>query len=346
MTAYFPDYKDIEKAEKVVREIIPGTPCWHSSQLSDRYHCTVYTKREDRQKVRSFKIRGAYNKISSLSDDEARRGVVCASAGNHAQGVAYSCARFGIKGHVFMPVSTPGQKVSSVKYYGGENIEVTLAGKTFDECEYAAVDFAVRNGMTFIHPFNDPKVIEGQGSVAVEMMETMKEENVTFDYVFVPIGGGGLASGVGAYVKAVSPSTKIIGVEPSGAASMQAAMKAGHPVRLKEMDTFVDGAAVREVGELTYGICSKVLDGIVIVPEGAVCSTILKAYNHKGLVLEPAGALSMTALRFFQKSIAGHNVCCILSGSNNDSIRMEEIQRRSDEFEKFSRFFSSDSPVF
>lgn len=328
-----PTIQDIDRAAAVVAEITQETPCWHASKLSEKYDCKIWLKREDRQKVRSYKIRGAYCKIKSLSKEQAGLGVVCASAGNHAQGVAYSCSKLGIKAYVYMPENTPGQKRDAVKYFGGDNVEIVLSGDTFDAASAAAMSFAEETGRVFIPPFNDPQVIAGQGTVAREILQKMESEGETLDYVFVPIGGGGLASGVGTYIKGCSPGTKVIGVEPEGAASMKAAFRNGSPVTLPEMDTFVDGAAVRRAGGLTYEICNEVLDDIVTVPEGAVCTSILQIYNSNGIVLEPAGALSITALRFCQDMIRGKNICCVLSGSNNDVARMAEIQRLSNEYE-------------
>lgn len=329
-----PSYDDIVKAYGTVSEIVRETSLWHASKLSEIYGCKVLLKREDRLKVRSYKIRGAYNKICSVPSEVLRDGVVCASAGNHAQGVALSCAKKGIKGYIFMPENTPQQKIDSVRYFGKDNIEIRLVGDTFDDAAAAAKDFCSSKGLAFIPPFDDPDIIAGQGTVALEMVKQLENLELKADYVFVPIGGGGLASGVGTYIKACSPGTKVIGVEPQGAASMKAALAAGGPVTLGEMDTFVDGAAVRRVGDLTYQICSRVLDDIVTVPEGAVCTTMLEMYNRNGIVLEPAGALSITALRFCPDMIRGKNVCCILSGSNNDVYRIADIQKRSQEYEK------------
>ncbi len=314
-----------------VYEVTPGTPCWHASRLSDRYGCNIFLKREDRQKVRSYKIRGAYNKIKSLSDEEQQKGVVCASAGNHAQGVAYSCHKLGIMGYIFMPKTTPNQKIDSVKYFGKDNIEIHLWGTTFDEAAAAAKAYCQEKGVTFIPPFDDPEIIEGQGTVAYEILDAMKKKKVTLDYVFVPIGGGGLASGVGLYFKHSSPNTKVIGVEPSGAASMTEAFKQGQPVTLEHIDTFVDGAAVARAGNITYKVCREVLDEIIVVPESVVCQAMLDIYNSKGIVLEPAGALSIAALELCQDRIKGGNICCILSGSNNDVARINDIQRRAKE---------------
>ena len=326
--------EDIEKAYGTVSKIVRRTALWHASKLSEIYGCNVFLKREDRLKVRSYKIRGAYNKICSLAPGILEGGVVCASAGNHAQGVALSCSKKGIKGYIFMPENTPQQKIDSVRYFGKDNVEICLVGETFDDAAAAAKEFCSSKGLAFIPPFDDPDVIAGQGTVGLELLEQFEDRGICPDYVFVPIGGGGLASGVGTYVKGRSPQTKVIGVEPQGAASMKAALAAGGPVTLETMDTFVDGAAVRRAGDITYQICSNVLDDIVTVPEGAVCTTMLEMYNRSGIVLEPAGALSVAALRFCTDMIRGKNVCCILSGSNNDVVRIVDIQKRSQEYEK------------
>jgi threonine dehydratase len=338
---------DVATAKEILSEILSTTPLIDTANLSERYGATVLLKREDLQTVRSYKIRGAYNKIRSLSADELSRGVVCASAGNHAQGVAFSCARLGIHGTIYMPATTPKQKRRQVKFFGRDNIDVVLTGDTFDEASAAALEFAAREGKAFIHPFDDPRVIEGQATVGLEILEQTagtvggpgSHSGVAPDYIFVPIGGGGLASGIGAYFKQMSPSTKIIGVEPAGAASMRASIEAGEPVTLPEIDTFVDGAAVRRVGELTHAICSEVLDDIVTVPEGKICTTILELYNLNAIVAEPAGALSIAALDFYADRIKGKTVVAIVSGNNNDISRTEEIRERSLLYEGLKHYF-------
>ena len=305
-------------------------------ELSSRYNAKVFLKREDLQIVRSYKIRGAYNKIKSLDADQLKNGVVCASAGNHAQGVAFSCNHLGIKGHIYMPTTTPKQKIEQVKMFGNGQIEIVLTGDTFDTSNKLAMNFAKENNKTFIHPFDDPKTIEGQATIGLEILQDSKEK---IDYIFVPIGGGGLASGVGAYIKSISPETKVIGVEPAGAAGMKASVDNGGVVELDKVDKFVDGAAVKKVGEYTYDICKEVLDDIVVVPEGAVCTTILELYNKSAIVVEPAGALSITALRFYADKIKGKNVVCIVSGSNNDIARSEEIKEKSLLYEGLKHYF-------
>ena len=333
---YYPTLREISKAKLTLGEIISPTPLLENRELSSRYNAKVFLKREDLQIVRSYKIRGAYNKIKSLDADQLKNGVVCASAGNHAQGVAFSCNHLGIKGHIYMPTTTPKQKIEQVKMFGNGQIEIVLTGDTFDTSNKLAMDFAKENNKTFIHPFDDPKTIEGQATIGLEILQDSKEK---IDYIFVPIGGGGLASGVGAYIKSISPETKVIGVEPAGAAGMKASVDNGCVVELDKVDKFVDGAAVKKVGEYTYDICKEVLDDIVVVPEGAVCTTILELYNKSAIVVEPAGALSITALRFYADKIKGKSVVCIVSGSNNDIARSEEIKEKSLLYEGLKHYF-------
>ena len=323
-------------AEHTLREILSPTPLMHNRNLSQKYEAEVMLKREDLQIVRSYKIRGAYNKIRSLSPEQMERGIVCASAGNHAQGVALSCNKLGIKGTIYMPVTTPKQKINQVRMFGGDEIEVVLAGDTFDQANAAAEKACREEGKTFIPPFNDEKVIEGQGTVG---LEALQQSNTAIDYIFVPIGGGGLASGIGAVCKQMSPTTKIIGVEPAGAACMRKAIDCGEVVSLEKIDKFVDGAAVQRAGEKTFEICREVLDDIVVVPEGKVCTTILNLYNFDAIVVEPAGALSISALDYYRDQIKGKTVVCVVSGSNNDIVRMEDIKERSLLYEGLKHYF-------
>ena len=326
---------DFKKAAERLKNIISNTPLSYNEHLSKKYQCKVLLKREDLQRVRSYKIRGAYNMMSSLSEEQLQRGVVCASAGNHAQGFAFSCKALNAKGVVFMPIVTPRQKVNQTKMFGEENIEIQLVGDTFDDCAIAAKEYTKTHGMTFIPPFDDYKIIEGQGTVAVEILEAAQD----IDYLFVPVGGGGLASGVGLYFKTYSPKTKIIGLEPLGAPSMLEAMKAGHPVTLDSIDSFVDGTAVKRVGEITFNICKDVLDDMHLIAEGKVCTTILKLYNEDAIVVEPAGALAIAALDDYAQEIKGKTVVCIVSGSNNDIDRMPEIKERSLLYEGLKHYF-------
>ncbi len=328
---------DMQKARQRVKDVVKETPLQYINTLSEYFESNVYLKREDLQVVRSYKLRGAYNMISSLDRDLLEKGVVCASAGNHAQGFAYSCNKLGIKGVVFMPKITPKQKIKQTRMFGNGNIEIVLTGDTFDDCAQAAKEYTDAHGMTFIPPFDDLRIIEGQGTIGVEILNQMGETPI--DYIFIPVGGGGLCSGVGAYIKEFSPQTKIIAVEPEGAASMRSAFRAGHPVTLAHIDKFVDGAAVKRVGDITYSICSEVVDDICLVPEGEACSTILKLYNENAIVVEPAGALSIAALNHYASEIRGKNVVCIVSGSNNDIDRMQEIRERSLIFEQLKHYF-------
>jgi threonine dehydratase len=333
--------EDILQAHHTLRDAINHTPLQKNAILSDRYNCNVYLKREDLQVVRSFKLRGAYHLIRSLSDDELKNGVVCASAGNHAQGVAFSCKMLGIPGKVFMPTTTPRQKISQVRLFGGEFVEVILIGDTFDDSYKEAIACSNEKNMAFIHPFDDPHIIAGQGTVGLEIMNDSDEE---IDYVFTSIGGGGLASGVGTYIKGISPSTKIIGVEPAGAASMKQSLDHNEVVILEDIDKFVDGASVKEVGQLTLDICKDVIDDIVLVPEGKVCTTILELYNQNAIVAEPAGALPVAALDFYKDQIEGKSIVCIISGGNNDIDRMQEIKEKSLIYEGLKHYFIVNFP--
>ncbi len=333
---YFPALQDVTRAKINLNKVITQTPLQKNLNLSDEFQANVLLKREDLQIVRSYKLRGAYNKIAHLSDEELKHGVVCASAGNHAQGVAYSCHILGIKGKIYMPTTTPQQKIKQVKMFGKEFVEVVLSGDTFDDAQNSALMDAEKTGMAFIHPFDDPQIIEGQATVALEILQDINEH---IDFIFIPIGGGGLAAGMGAYFKQVSPQTKIIGVEPAGAPSMKKSIEAGNIVELKNIDKFVDGAAVQKVGRFTFEICRQVVDHIIVVPEGRICTKILELYNHDAIVLEPAGALSIAALDFYRDEIKGKNVVCIVSGSNNDITRTEEIKERSLLYEGLKHYF-------
>lgn len=327
----------IEEVRKRLEGIAKYTPLEYVHTLSQYFEANIYLKREDLQVVRSYKLRGAYNMISQLNHKLLDKGVVCASAGNHAQGFAFSCNKLKINGVVFMPKITPKQKIKQTKMFGNGYIKIILAGDTFDDCAEAAKEYTENNDMTFIPPFDDLRIIEGQGTIGIELLEQLKE--IPLDYIFIPVGGGGLCSGVGAYIKENSPNTKIIAVEPEGAPSLKSAFKAGHPVTLSQIDKFIDGAAVKRVGDITYPICKEVVDNICLVPEGEACSSILKLYNENAIVVEPAGALSIAALNHYADEIRGKNIVCILSGSNNDIDRMQEIKERSLIFERLKHYF-------
>ncbi|EXX88881.1 threonine dehydratase [Paenibacillus darwinianus] len=332
---------DIVLAQHLLKEVVVRTPLQYSRVLSERFDCRVLLKREDLQVVRSFKIRGAYHVMRSLPAEQLSKGVVCASAGNHAQGVAYSCRALGVPGKIYMPSTTPRQKVSQVLFFGGSQVEVILVGDTFDDAYAEAIACCERDELTFIHPFDDLRIVAGNGTVGLELME---DADTPPDYIFLTIGGGGLAAGVGSYVKSVSPGTLLIGVEPEGAASMRASFDCGEVTALEQIDKFVDGAAVKRVGDITYGICRGLLDDIVIVPEGQVCSAILGLYNESAIVAEPAGALPIAALDNYRDRIRGKTVVCVVSGGNNDVDRMQEIKERSLIFEGLKHYFMINFP--
>ncbi len=333
---------DFLNAHRVLQDVVIPTPLQHNRALSARFGCNVYLKREDLQVVRSFKIRGAYNLIASLSDEERGNGVVCASAGNHAQGVAYSCRRLGIPGIIYMPATTPRQKINQVSLFGGNKVDIRLIGDTFDDAYAEAIRFSQQEGLPFVHPFDDARIVAGNATVGKEIIEGGAP---SIDLLLVTIGGGGLAAGVSAYIKAISPYTRIIGVEPEGAPSMQRALEANQVVTLTEIDKFVDGAAVKRVGELTYEMCRDLLDDVIIVPEGRVCTTILELYNEHAIVAEPAGALTVAALSALDpETLRGKNVVCIISGGNNDIDRMQEIKERSLIYEGLKHYFMINFP--
>ncbi len=326
---------DFSAADERLKHVVHKTPLQFNQNLSDRYGCNVWLKREDLQLVRSYKIRGAYNLMSSLPKEQLMKGVVCASAGNHAQGFAFSCKAMQVNGVIFMPVITPRQKIMQTRMFGQEHVEIKLVGDNFDACAAAAKEFTTENEMTFIPPFDHPKIIEGQGTVGLEIFEELKDP----DFVFLPVGGGGLSAGVGTCLKNLRPQVKIIGVEPEGAPSMSEAIRIGQPITLPEIDRFIDGAAVKQVGGITFSICKDILDDVVLAPEGKVCSIILQLYNEEAIVVEPAGALSIAALEQYRGYIAGKNVVCVISGSNNDIDRMPEIKERSLVYEGLKHYF-------
>jgi threonine dehydratase len=333
--------QEILEAKNQLYGVVNPTPLIENSNLSEEFQATILLKREDLNVVRSYKIRGAYNKISTLSASEKNQGIVCASAGNHAQGVAYSCNLLQVYGKIYMPKTTPKQKIKQVQLFGKSFVEIVLIGDTFDDAYASAVKDSVLNNTVLIPPFDDKKVIAGQGTVGLEILDSFENP---IDFVFVPIGGGGLASGLSTVFKTMSPNTKIIGIEPLGAAAMKHAIDNDQILALETIDKFVDGAAVKQVGKLNFEICKTNLDDIILVPEGKVCTTILKLYNEEGLVVEPAGALSIAALDFYKDIIAGKTVVCIVSGSNNDIERTQEIKERSLLYEGLKHYFMIQFP--
>ncbi|WP_421764285.1 threonine ammonia-lyase [Ekhidna sp.] len=327
---------EVQRATGYLKEVASLTPLLPNLNYSEQYEATILLKREDLQSVRSYKIRGAYNKMRSLSSKELAYGVVCASAGNHAQGVALSCQRLKVNGVIFMPSTTPLQKVQQVRMFGKEYVEIRLIGDTFDQSKENALAFCEKSNTTFIHPFDDPKVIEGQGTIGLELI---KQSHEPIDYLLLPVGGGGLAAGVGSVIKTLSPATKIIGVEPAGAPSMKTSLENGENIALDHIEKFVDGAAVQKVGDLTFEICKEVIDEMLIVHEGKICETMLELYNRDAIVVEPAGALTLSALDQLSDRIKGKNVVCLVSGSNNDITRMEEIKERALLYKGLKHYF-------
>jgi threonine dehydratase len=326
---------DINAAAETLKNVALKTPLRFHKKLSEKFKAEIYIKREDLQVVRSYKIRGAYNLIQSLTEDQRKRGVTCASAGNHAQGVAFSCRQLSIKGVIYMPAITPKQKINQVKMFGGDTIEIVLIGDTFDECQEHALEYTGAHKMTFIPPFDHLKVIEGQGTVGKEIFDEVSG----VDYIFVPIGGGGLCAGISQYALTYSPNTKMVGVEPLGAPSMKEALRAGKPVVLDKIQRFVDGASVKKVGDITFELSKNSIVDMLLVPEGKVSSTILQLYNEDAIVAEPAGALAIAALDQYADQIKGKKIVCILSGGNNDIDRMQEIKERSLLYEGLKHYF-------
>jgi threonine dehydratase len=316
----------IEEAARRLDGVVMKTPLQASKRLSERYGASVFIKREDMQEVRSFKIRGAYNKIAALSAGDRKRPVVCASAGNHAQGVALACADLRVSGTIFMPTITPTQKIGRVEQLGGSFVDIRLTGDSYDDAGQAAEQYCQEKQAIFVHPFNDLQTIAGQGTVGKEIHEATGGE---VDVVIAAVGGGGLVSGIASYLKHQLPSILVIGAEPAGSPSMFESLRQGRVVTLEEVDTFVDGAAVKRVGYLTFNLCRSYVDEVVLVPEGRVCTTMIELYQKEGIIAEPAGALSISALDDVADRIRGKTVVCVLSGGNNDILRYPEIMERS-----------------
>lgn len=334
----------VQKAYEVLKSVVVHTPLQYSAYLSQKYNCQVYLKREDQQVVRSFKIRGAYFAIDQISSEKRKLGVVCASAGNHAQGVAWTSAKLNIPATIFMPTTTPNQKVEQVKFFGGKNVTIKMVGDNFDEANNAAQKYCSDNHQTFVAPFDDLNTMAGQGSLAVEVFNDAQDENLNVDYLFAAIGGGGLMSGISTHTKAVSPKTTVVGVEPTGASSMAKAFSTGKPVDLEAVDTFVDGAAVKKVGQLTYNTCQNFVDRLVQVPEGLDSKTILEVYSKMALVTEPAGALSIAALELYKDQLVNRTVVCVVSGGNNDINRMHDMEERSLIYQGLQHYFLVNFP--
>ncbi|MDP6922649.1 MAG: threonine ammonia-lyase IlvA [Lutibacter sp.] len=327
---------EIYQAQEDIKGVVETTPLMYMKQFSERYQAAIYFKREDLQVVRSYKIRGAYYKIQSLSRELLEGGIVCASAGNHAQGVAYACKKLAVRGSIFMPVTTPRQKIDQVTMFGADWVDIHLVGDNYDDSQQAAIEHGRQHQQPFIHPFDDPTIIAGQGTVGLEILSEIQEP---VDYLFMPVGGGGLAAGVGTVFKTLSPETTLIGAEPAGAPSLTESLKKGINTSLAHIEKFVDGAAVKRMGDLSFACCQQLLDGVETIDEGLICSTLLQVYNENALVVEPAGALSIAALEQRKELLKGKTVVCVVSGGNNDITRMEEIKERALLYEGLKHYF-------
>jgi threonine dehydratase len=329
---------DARAATAAIRGLFPETPLQRNDHLSARYGADIWLKREDLTPVRSYKLRGAYNamrkvRARTLGQDH----FACASAGNHAQGMAFACRHFGVRGTIFMPVTTPQQKIDKTRTFGGDAVSIELTGDYFDQTLAAAQVFCRAEGAHFLAPFDDPDVIEGQASVAVEIMEQLGRAP---DMVVLPVGGGGLSSGVSGYLKAVAPQVQFRFVEPLGGASLKAALEHGGPVKLPRVNSFVDGAAVARIGELNFRKLDWVRpDQVHLSPEDRICITMLEMLNVEGIVLEPAGALSVDVLPELAPLIRGTTVVCVTSGGNFDFERLPEVKERAQRYAGLKKYF-------
>ncbi|MCV2867399.1 threonine ammonia-lyase IlvA [Defluviimonas sp. WL0002] len=321
-----------------LRALFPETPLQLNVHLSQRFGAEVFLKREDLTPVRSYKLRGAFNAMRKvLARDPSQRHFVCASAGNHAQGVAYACRHFGVSGTVFMPVTTPQQKIDKTRAFGEDNVEIRLTGDYFDQTLAAAQSYCAQANAWFLSPFDDEDVIEGQASIGAEILHQLGRAP---DLVILPVGGGGLSAGVTSYLREAAPSTQIRYIEPAGGASLAAAIAAGEPVTLKRINSFVDGAAVARIGTLTFDRLKDVSpDKVHSAPEDRICITMLEMLNVEGIVLEPAGALSVDALPELAEEIAGKTVVCVTSGGNFDFERLPEVKERAQRYAGLKKYF-------
>lgn len=328
----------VSAVQKNLRTLFPATPLRKNLMLSKRYEADIYLKREDRSPVRSYKIRGAYNLISKILATGESRPFVCASAGNHAQGFAYACAHFKVKGTVFMPVTTPQQKINKTRVFGGEYITIKLIGDIFDTAYTAAKDFCIAEDGVMVPPFDHPQIIEGQATVGAEILEQIDKP---IDILIMPVGGGGLSAGVSEYFKTMSPKTKIIGCEPEGAPSLKDNLESQTHRKIEHVDSFVDGAAVALIGEHNFEkLKENITEPVELIPENRLCSTLLEFLNHEGVVLEPAGALAIDALKSLPaQTLKGKTIVCIASGGNFDFERLPEVKERSMRFEGLKKYF-------
>ncbi|MBB44046.1 MAG: threonine dehydratase [Rhodospirillaceae bacterium] len=322
--------KRILQATLEMRKVFEATPIQKNEHLSRKYNANIYLKREDLSPVRSYKVRGACNAMRKQNDVEH---FVCASAGNHAQGVAFMASFLGVKATIFMPITTPQQKISKTQIFGGNNVKVSLVGDYFDECLAAAQEFSLQNAAYFLSPFDDIDVIEGQATVASEIKEQL---NFSPDMIIMPVGGGGLSAGA---ISFFGNECEYTLVEPHGATSLKAALSAGKPKRLDEIDNFTDGASVAMIGRLNFEILKKIHpDCLYSVPENRICTTMLEMLDIEGIVLEPAGALSIDVLKDIPSKIAGRNIVCVATGGNFDFERLPEVKERAGRFSGIKKY--------
>ena len=326
------------QSTRALRELFPRTPLQRNDYLSRRFGAEIWLKREDLSPVRSYKLRGAFTAMRKVrANNPTQREFVCASAGNHAQGVAFACKHFGVKGTIFMPVTTPQQKIDKTRVFGGDAIRIVLTGDYFDQTLAASQAFCVEKGAHFLSPFDDDDVIEGQASVAVEMLEQLGHAP---DLVILPVGGGGLSAGVTQFLRIEAPQTAFRFVEPVGGASLTAALAAAEPVKLRTVNSFVDGAAVARLGDKTFAALSWVKPSeVLLAPEDRICVTMLEMLNVEGIVLEPAGALSVDVLAELADQIAGKTVVCVTSGGNFDFERLPEVKERAQRYSGVKKYF-------
>ncbi len=318
-------------AEQAMRSVFPATPLQRNAHLSDRYGADIWLKREDLSPVRSYKIRGAFNAMRKQQGQDL---FVCASAGNHAQGVAFMCKHLNVRGVIFMPVTTPQQKIQKTRIFGGDNIEIHLTGDYFDDTLSSAQAWCAQEGGHFLSPFDDEDVIEGQASLAVEIEEQLGQIP---DHVILPVGGGGMSSGVATWF---GDRTHCLFVEPKGGACLHAAMAAGHPVALDHVDNFVDGAAVGKIGAKPFELLkSRHLSDVHVLSEDRICTTMIEMLNVEGIVLEPAGALAIEALGDIQSFIRDKTVVCVTSGGNFDFERLPEVKERAQRYSGVKKYF-------
>ncbi|MGO2138171.1 MAG: threonine ammonia-lyase IlvA [Leuconostoc mesenteroides] len=346
--------EEIDEAHRVLSKVVTHTPLAYDDYLSKKYRANVYLKREDMQRVRSFKIRGAYYNIIKAEKEKLNNGVVAASAGNHAQGVADTCHNLKLQATIFMPVTTPNQKVVAFKRFGSQYVTVILVGDTFDEAQSAAFEYTEKHNMFFVAPFDDWRTMAGQGkarqgkarqgTVAVEVIEDAVEQNINVDYLIASVGGGGLIGGLSTYSKKVSPQTTVVGVEPETAQSMKAAFQAQKPTTVENIDHFVDGAAVARVSQFTYNQAQQYVDKLLAIPEGKVAQAVLDLYTYEAIVAEPAGAMPIASLDFMASDIVGKNVVLVVSGGNNDIGRMQEMEQKALMYKGRQQFYLVEFP--